>query len=481
MIEETLDHMETYLDYMMTHSDTCTDTEEDAQSQSTMTAQEEQEEWVSTLDEQDLIEIEIMINETADEYLQNEIEMMSKPEFHDMLIQTVNTIVYAQLLDMKLCTEDHVDEVYEYIKITCNAMFENGFHIPPRSYENTFKNVPLSETEMTKIAHKIEELKNVYQPKQKTPEWYEFRHKIITASNLWKLLGSELQMNNLIYEKCQPLNMQQTDYYSNNLKSSLHWGVKYELVTLAIYEDMYKTKVGDFGCIVHKDYPFIGASPDGINIDPHSGRYGRMLEIKNIFNREINGIPKEEYWIQMQIQMETCDLDECDFMETRFKECENEDQFYNNEVLHDYRGVILHFVEKPTQEKPANYGPYYRYMPLSIPVEKEAVDEWIQKTRDELHETHVLYEAQYWYLEEMSCVLVKRNREWFKAIVPKIQNTWNIIEKERVEGYEHRAPKKKITKTEVVHDNTTNNQVIFNMPETNRVCLVKLDEDGNAI
>jgi hypothetical protein len=45
-----------------------------------------------------------------------------------------------------------------------------------------------------------------------------------------------------------------------------------------------------------------------------------MLEIKNISNRIIDGIPKEEYWVQMQIQMETCDLDECDFVETRFKE-----------------------------------------------------------------------------------------------------------------------------------------------------------------
>ena len=29
-----------------------------------------------------------------------------------------------------------------------------------------------------------------------------------------------------------------------------------------------------------------------------------MLEIKNPVSREITGIPKEEYWIQMQLQME---------------------------------------------------------------------------------------------------------------------------------------------------------------------------------
>ena len=56
---------------------------------------------------------------------------------------------------------------------------------------------------------------------------------------------------------------------------------------------MYHTQIKDFGCIQHSKYKFLGASPDGINVDPHNERYGRMLEIKNIVNREINGIPKK--------------------------------------------------------------------------------------------------------------------------------------------------------------------------------------------
>ena len=52
-----------------------------------------------------------------------------------------------------------------------------------------------------------------------------------------------------------------------------------------------------------------------------------MLEIKNPTSREITGIPKEDYWIQMQLQMETCNLNECDFLETVFKEYETEEEF----------------------------------------------------------------------------------------------------------------------------------------------------------
>ena len=40
----------------------------------------------------------------------------------------------------------------------------------------------------------------------------------------------------------------------------------------------------------------------------------------DFFGYKLDGIPKKEYWIQMQLQMEVCDLDECDFLETRFIE-----------------------------------------------------------------------------------------------------------------------------------------------------------------
>jgi putative phage-type endonuclease len=496
-IEETLDKIEMYLDNMMVMdnddssctSKTCLadDSEnDDVKSATTL----DEPDWIDTIDETDLIDIDIMIHEIAGDYFQHEIELISKPEFHDLLVNSVFDYVHSQLVDMDMCKDHHTEEIMEYVKTTCNRLFEETIH--PRSYPTTFAHNVLSEEEKEVIAAKIHKLSNVYQPKQKTPEWYEFRHKIITASNLWKALSTERQINSLIYEKCVPINLQHSDCFSSNVKSSLHWGVKYEPVTAALYEHIYKTTLGDFGCIVHETYPFIGASPDGINIDPQSNRYGRMIEIKNIVNREINGIPKEEYWIQMQIQMETCDLDECDFMETRYKEYENEEQFYSGEILHDYRGVILYFIKKqpihtatgmPTHGYTSGSNePHYRYMPLDIPLEKSTVDEWIQATCEELQKTHILFETQYWYLDELSCVLVKRNREWFAKVAPKITEVWKIIEKERVKGgYEHRAPKKNIPKTEVVHDDTSNSQFIKNMPDSNRICLVKLDENGNAM
>jgi hypothetical protein len=53
----------------------------------------------------------------------------------------------------------------------------------------------------------------------------------------------------------------------------------------------------------------------------------------------------------------------------------------------------------------------------------------------------------YWYLDQYSCVLVRRNRLWFEEAVPILQRLWETIEKERETGYEHRAPKRKTTET----------------------------------
>jgi hypothetical protein len=238
---------------------------------------------------------------------------------------------------------------------------------------------------------------------------------------------------------------------------------------------MFNTKIGDFGCIPHPEYPFIGASPDGINIDPESSRFGRMLEIKNIVNREITGIPKEEYWVQTQMQMEVCDLDECDFVETRFHEYAMENDFYED-CEHDYKGVILHFIEKPELGGISkNSMPVYRYMPLHIK-EKSEIEEWTQKQKSlERQNNLVLFSTLYWYLEEFSCVFIPRNVQWFQAALPKIKDVWDIILKERISGYDHRASKKRVSKPNIVGQNASKSYIVKNMPLSNTICLVKLE------
>ena len=242
---------------------------------------------------------------------------------------------------------DIYDDIYDLVEQIVDLEL-NNLDMPKRSLTMTLETIEdFNDETKDEIRNKLEILKNIPQPQQKSLDWYHFRYNLISASNLWKIFGTESQKNSLIYEKCKPLDLSRCEIQNYSSSGPMHWGVKYEPVTILIYEDMYKTKVEEFGCIQHPEYNFIGASPDGLNIDETNNKFGKMLEIKNIVNREITGIPKTEYWIQTQIQMETCDLNECDFVETRFKEIEKEDEFYNLSTKHDYKGVILHFIEKP--------------------------------------------------------------------------------------------------------------------------------------
>ena len=117
----------------------------------------------------------------------------------------------------------------------------------------------------------------------------------------------------------------------------------------------------------------------------------------------------------------------------------DEDLFYRNKHKYLYNGVILYFIKSDF----ADGKPHYVYMPLNIALNKEAIGQWISEKKQEMKDTHVMFKRIYWYCEAYSCVLVKRNKPWFEMALPRIQELWNTVEKERVTGYEHRKPKKR--------------------------------------
>lgn len=360
----------------------------------------------------------------------------------------------------------HIDEyVDEMIEIVCDANLELSQNreyfepfvnyaleiyyevcVPPRSFKTTFAK---TQTHDEKIGLKslIQFLRSVPQPEQRTEEWYNLRNNLITASNAYKIFGSDSSKNQLIYEKCLAYNQKisivhedETDFKNINVGTSMHWGQKFEHVSIMIYEDLFNTSIEEFGCIKHPRYDFLGASPDGINVDEKSDRYGRLLEIKNIVNREITGIPKLEYWVQMQLQMEVCNLNECDFLETRFKEYENEEMFltdggFTSSHEKTDKGIIMYFSQK-------NGVPRYIYKPLNM--NKEEFNKWEEEMLNYHQEQNLIWIRNiYWKLEEMSCVLVLRNNLWFDCIVYDIRKFWKTIEHERETNFEHRKAKKR--------------------------------------
>ncbi len=377
------------------------------------------------------IELNTNISELFQEYIRNNIITMSSPLFDKNLTDYIYTNIAKQIVHL-YCDNSQYRVCKKLIKlINRRKKILYSKIIPPRAYDPSFiRNVSFNIEHLT---NKITILQEIPQPIQRTDEWYQFRHNLLTASSIWKVFGSQAVNNNLIYEKCSPY----TIHKQASIDSPLHWGQKYESVSVELYEQLYNTTIADFGCIKHNIYSFIGASPDGINVNKNNPRYGRMLEIKNIVNREINGNPKFEYWIQMQLQMETCDLNECDFLETKFIEYNTYNEFiqdgsFTHTTNNMIKGIMILF----------NFDGrlHYEYAPLLI--SEKDYEKW---EKDIFHKN---YEGEwirtnFWKLEKFSNVLVLRNKQWFEAAVPKIQDLWNIIIKERIEGYDHRAPKKR--------------------------------------
>jgi hypothetical protein len=183
-----------------------------------------------------------------------------------------------------------------------------------------------------------------------------------------------------------------------------------------------------------------------------------MLEIKNVVSREITGIPKMEYWIQMQLQMEVCDLNECDFLETKFVEYLSQEEYLLDDDV-QYKGIILQFLNGDL--------PYYIYAPFGLTdISSREYQEW-ESSKFRENENLEFITTLYWKLEKISCILVLRNKLWFNSIVNNIENFWKILIEEKESGkyLERKKNKRKYQQLD--------NKQMSDFP--NSGCLIKLN------
>jgi hypothetical protein len=423
---------------------------------------------MNELEELEDLEDEIIV--IIEEYLENNIRKYSSPEFYEKMgEEIIDYVTKTYFLEEKEIISEFIWNTIDDI-LFC-------YHIPKRQGQGQ----PMTDMDMDNaLKESLRELDviNQLQPKQRTAGWYNYRQNCFSASSIWKLLSTLSQYNSLILEKCKSQNLATVSHVTTNYNNPRNWGIKYEPVSIMIYEDKYPTTIvkTDYGCIPHPIYPFIAASPDGINISPECPeKYGRMVEVKNIYNRDITGIPLEEYWIQMQIQMETCGLEVCDFLETRFKEYSCEEDFYTD-ISPEYKGVILFLLGKEGISGSCSCSGSlenehrFEYMPLYVNLEKKHVDKWIREIREKVSDTHLVYETIYWYLDEYSCVVVERNTLWFESVLPIFEEAWNIVVFERTHGHKHREP---VSRTKTATATTTATTITKKMAD--KICVVKLE------
>lgn len=164
-------------------------------------------------------------------------------------------------------------------------------------------------------------------PQQKTEKWYLERKKLLTASDVSTILECN------IYISAYELLLKKISYVEQETNDAMKWGNLFEPIAVLIYEQKINERCFPIGLVKHKKYEWLGASPDGLLLS------GKLLEIKCPVKRLIYNTVPYYYWIQTQIQMEVCDIDECDYFECKFtqyakQEPDSSSYINNGEVIY---------------------------------------------------------------------------------------------------------------------------------------------------
>jgi hypothetical protein len=176
-------------------------------------------------------------------------------------------------------------------------------------------------------ADTIAALQNKPQVEQHSAEWYAQRRNRLTASEFAQILDGRRAA--LLRSKLapvipgtaadRPITAPVAISQEDGEMVATSWGHRFEPVVRDIYELEIAgvgTVCDTLGRFTHATIPWLSASPDGVVLQGPLA--GRLVEIKSPKTRQPGTFVPSEYYVQMQIQMEVCDLDAVDFLEAQF-------------------------------------------------------------------------------------------------------------------------------------------------------------------
>lgn len=165
------------------------------------------------------------------------------------------------------------------------------------------------------------------QVSQHSADWYAQRRNRLTASEFAQILDG--RRDALLRSKILPLAEDAPADRAPTAPVAIaqpdgemvatSWGHRFEPVVRDIFE-LEAAGVGTvcdtLGRFTHGTIPWLSASPDGVVLSGPLA--GRLVEIKSPKTRVPGAFVPDEYYIQMQIQMEVCDRDAVEFVEAQF-------------------------------------------------------------------------------------------------------------------------------------------------------------------
>ena len=238
------------------------------------------------------------------------------------------------------------------------------------------------------------------QVEQRSTQWYEDFGTMVTASEFHKLFDSERTRGQLVISKANPTPHNSPKAVSTEQLKPMDWGIRFEPIVKQYLEKLWNCKVYECGRMKHTTQKKLGASPDGL-VTTEGNKYGRLVEIKCPFSRKVGlGIP-QDYWMQMQIQMEVTNLIECEYVEV--------------EIL---------------SKNPKNLNPEFKESLFSGEVyllEKEGVYTYSYDRID--NEGYNLIEVIPYAITKIHNELVLRDKVWYEGTLEKQKEFWDDVEK----------------------------------------------------
>jgi putative phage-type endonuclease len=328
---------------------------------------------------------------------------------------------------------------------------------------------------LKKRERQFELLRAIELPEQRTPGWFKMREGKTTASDG----GIVVEKNK--YEKPYQFILKKTVGAPFNSNKFCYHGKKLEEPATMVYAYRMNVCVEEFGLMGHPTIPFLGASPDGIcsqykyNKKNKSKYVGRMLEIKcplsreewrkdnipvidldNLKNRDV--ICPAYYWVQVQLQLECCDLEECDFWQCKIGEYSNREEFiadtdpnepFRSKDFGQEKGCLIQLLPYSSIPNIRN-GKYWDEVydkaifiyPSEIEMTPKDCDNWVKETltkywldkpydkndKPPKYRDYYFDKVIYWKMEDTKNVTIDRDRKWFKESLPKFEKMWNYIE-----------------------------------------------------
>jgi putative phage-type endonuclease len=230
---------------------------------------------------------------------------------------------------------------------------------------------------------------------QRTDAWHAKRSEMITASEVYGVFGSESARREVMMRKLEP-----KPPGEGNAVPALLWGTRFEPVAKKIYEERTQCTITDVSCVQHPRHTFLGASPDGLIVpksdDPK--RYGRLVEFKCPISRALKAEIPPGYIHQMQMQMECTGIDECEYVEFRFKQVN-----YSEWV-------------RSTEQK----GMFTVYEDGKVVYDKDIYEDTTQ--------------VIYWLLTSIKEDFVPKDPEWLPKHLEGLTQFWNEVLEHRKQG-----------------------------------------------